>query len=221
MKGKESALRVLYTKHLTKKKRTYHDGYLLLSDGSEGLLLDDIGKKLGAGRIPTSSLPITAETTGVTTTLHDSTSSTLSYTGPFASKQARRLSSYALTYSLTTGLDCFDGFLVDCDELCSLEDLPNRSSTGNKENGTLEPAAPVAAKPVQVPVRAFKAVRPAAQPRRAAEQVRAIGEPVSQNAATRPPLLQNKPVPIRSGTLLSLYGQTCHMCLGASKGAHL
>lgn len=41
--------RVLYTKHLIKKAKTYHDGYLIVHEGGSCVLLDEEKKNLGQG----------------------------------------------------------------------------------------------------------------------------------------------------------------------------
>ena len=58
------AFRVLYTKQLTRKLKTYNDGYLI-RDGSRIRLLDDAGMDLAAGRLP-ASLQLTAVSEGIT-----------------------------------------------------------------------------------------------------------------------------------------------------------
>ena len=58
------AFRVLYTKQLTRKLKTYNDGYLI-RDGPRVHLLDDTGMDLATGRLP-ASLQLTAVSEGVT-----------------------------------------------------------------------------------------------------------------------------------------------------------
>lgn len=58
------AFRVLYTKQLTRKLKTYNDGYLV-RDGTRVRLLDDAGMDLAAGRLP-ASLQLTAVSEGIT-----------------------------------------------------------------------------------------------------------------------------------------------------------
>ncbi len=58
------AFRVLYTKQLTRKLKTYNDGWLV-RDGSRVRLLDDAGMDLAAGRLP-ASLQLTAVSEGIT-----------------------------------------------------------------------------------------------------------------------------------------------------------
>ena len=57
------AFRVLYTKQLTRKLKTYNDGYLV-RDGPRVRLLDDAGMDLAAGRLP-ASLQLTAISEGI------------------------------------------------------------------------------------------------------------------------------------------------------------
>lgn len=56
--------RVLYTKQLVKKKKTYHDGFLRVNDGKNACLIDETGQKLAAGRLPTNCLPLSPEIEG-------------------------------------------------------------------------------------------------------------------------------------------------------------
>ena len=57
------AFKVLYTKQLTRKLKTYNDGFLV-RDGPRVRLLDDAGMELGTGRCP-SSLQLTAASDGI------------------------------------------------------------------------------------------------------------------------------------------------------------
>ena len=58
------AFRVLYTKQLTRKLKTYNDGFLI-RDGSRVRLFDDSGMELATGRWP-ASLQLSAVSEGIT-----------------------------------------------------------------------------------------------------------------------------------------------------------
>lgn len=56
-----SAARILWTKQLTKKKKTYNDGFVLVKPTREAILYDEDGKELGfCSRFP-SSIDITSD----------------------------------------------------------------------------------------------------------------------------------------------------------------
>ena len=56
---------VLYTKHLTKKRKTYHDGCLTVDAAGSACLLDDAQQPLARAAVP-ASLGWTADTEGET-----------------------------------------------------------------------------------------------------------------------------------------------------------
>ena len=56
--------RVLYTRHLVKRKKTYHDGFLRVTDGRSACLLDELGQQLATGRLPSHCLPLSSDTEG-------------------------------------------------------------------------------------------------------------------------------------------------------------
>lgn len=76
--------RVLYSRHLTQKRRTYHDGFVKLQSSRTAVLFSEDGVELSTTTIPPS------------TTLTEST------------EDFRR----------------FEGFVVDFEEECQIEDLP-------------------------------------------------------------------------------------------------
>lgn len=85
--------RALYTKHLTKKQKTWHDGFVVLRNKARIVLYDEAGKELSAAAMPAS----------------------------LALDSGERLS-------------LFDGFLVDCDDPCTAEELPG----GERGDATLK-----------------------------------------------------------------------------------
>ena len=56
--------RILYTKHLTKKKKTYHDGFLKLGKDRTACLLDEAGQRLETAKMPAKMLPLSSDTEG-------------------------------------------------------------------------------------------------------------------------------------------------------------
>lgn len=56
--------RILYTKHLVKRKKTYHDGFLKLDSDRAACLLDENGQKLANAKLPAQMLPLSSETEG-------------------------------------------------------------------------------------------------------------------------------------------------------------
>ena len=56
--------RVLYTKHLVKRKKTYHDGFLQVANGQSAWLLSELGQKLATGRLPSNCFPLSADLEG-------------------------------------------------------------------------------------------------------------------------------------------------------------
>ena len=58
------AFKVLYTKQLMRKLKSYNDGFLI-RDGSRIRLLDDTGRELATGRLP-ASLQLSATSEGIT-----------------------------------------------------------------------------------------------------------------------------------------------------------
>jgi hypothetical protein len=57
-------LRVLWTKQLTRKSKTWNDGFLELRDGRSVVLSDDDRTQLASGRLP-SALEVTAGLEGM------------------------------------------------------------------------------------------------------------------------------------------------------------
>lgn len=57
--------RVLYTKHLVKKKKTYHDGFLKVTVGRSACLLDENRQKLATGRLPSSCSSLSPDLEGI------------------------------------------------------------------------------------------------------------------------------------------------------------
>ena len=60
----ETVLRVLYTKHLVKKHKSYHDGFLKVQTTGSAVLLDEEGCTLAQAKLPAKALPLQADTEG-------------------------------------------------------------------------------------------------------------------------------------------------------------
>jgi hypothetical protein len=56
--GEESCFCVLYTKHLVKKKKTYHDGFLRIRGLGSAVLLGENGQALASAKLAAKSLPL-------------------------------------------------------------------------------------------------------------------------------------------------------------------
>jgi len=62
--GEESCFCVLYTKHLIKKKKTYHDGFMRIRGLGSALLLDEHGHVLASAKLATKRLPLDPHSEG-------------------------------------------------------------------------------------------------------------------------------------------------------------
>lgn len=60
----ESCFSVLYTKHLVKKKKTYHDGFMRIRGLGSALLLDEHGHVLASAKLAAKSLPLDPHSEG-------------------------------------------------------------------------------------------------------------------------------------------------------------
>ena len=62
--GEDACFSVLYTKHLVKKKKTYHDGFLRVRGLGSALLLDEHGHVLASAKLAAKALPLDPHSEG-------------------------------------------------------------------------------------------------------------------------------------------------------------
>lgn len=124
--------RVLHTKHLTKKRKTWCDGYVSCSGQRTAILFDEQGSQLATARVPCAE--------------HWSEQSEGSWTSDALSPLTDNTGlAQNLTYCcLLLAISVFEGFLVSIDEICSPDSIPVVHSSSQVCEAPPEPPTPAA-----------------------------------------------------------------------------
>lgn len=110
--------RVLYTKQVQKKRKTWQDGYLSIHsqdrNNRSGRLFDEDGKQITTTRIP-ASVGINGESEGECT--NEACAWSTQHSG-------------LVTATRFAGITVFDGFMIEIDALCDHNDILNANTAG-------------------------------------------------------------------------------------------
>ena len=180
---------VLYTKHLVKKQKTYHDGTLTVDPAGSACLLDEAQQTLSRATAPASADWRSGTEGEASSLFHVS----------LVDHQALPRYLPVNFESSHAGIDCFEGYLVNIDEVTA-GSAPQGIKPGNTQAaGQLSPAKPAAMfvaskqliprrKPLQPVCPAKQAVLPVKRP-----ALPALEPPVQPcHQATRQPVAAQK-----------------------------